>query len=94
MRAAASLGCIEGWMGGKWGGNPLRACNRLVSNPKHNNENAASNLFEAHGTNRNRERNFEKCFRKRRRKFSCLEATAPNGTLGGFSNRPTFQCLC
>jgi len=34
MRAAASLGCIEGWMGGKWGENPLRALQSARFEPK------------------------------------------------------------
>jgi len=68
MRVAASLArmwrWVDRWAGGKWGKSRFGSCNRLASNPKHNNENAASNKFGAHGANRNRERNLQEMFSK------------------------------
>jgi len=68
MRVAASLArmwrWVDRWAGGKWGKIRFGSCNRLASNPKHNNENAASNKFGAHGANRNRGRNLQEMFSK------------------------------
>lgn len=68
MRSAASQ--FVGSRGGgrrvenqKMGNIHFGPCTRLASNPKHNNENAASSVFEAHGTNRNRERSVWNVFK-------------------------------